>query len=193
MEENREKLAALEAILFIHGEPISIKKIAESLKMDEALAETLVAEYEKTLSGAERGLILVRIGDRVQLSTKPELNHALADFVKSELSEELSPASLEVLSLIAYLGPVSRSKLEYIRGVNSSFILRSLLIRGLIDRHLDPANSLAYLYSPTFELLEHLGVKSLEELPEYQKFKGLMEEKENKPAEAPVQQEKNEQ
>lgn len=175
MESQEKNLAALEALLFVHGEPISIKKIGEVLKLKEEEAVGLVAELEKRLLNSDRGLTLVKLGDRVQLATKAELNSALEDFIKAELSEELTPASLEVLSLVSYLGPISRSKLEYIRGVNSSFILRSLLIRGLVERSTDPNNSLAYLYQPTFALLEHLGLKSSDNLPEYEKFRSLLE------------------
>ena len=59
-------------------------------------------------------------------------------FVKEELTEDLTPASLETLSIVAYLGPISRVRIEYLRGVNSSVILRSLMIRGLIERFADP-------------------------------------------------------
>ena len=174
METQEKNLAALEALLFVHGEPMSVKKIAEVLKLDDAEVEALIGGFEAKLSESHRGLSLVTLGDRVQLATKAELNSALEDFVKAELSEELSPASLEVLSLVSYLGPISRSKLEYIRGVNSSFILRSLLIRGLVERSTDPEHSLAYLYQPTFALLEHLGIKSQKDLPDYEKFSSLL-------------------
>lgn len=174
MENQEKNLAALEALLFVHGEPMSVKKIAEVLKLEGAEVEALIAGFETKLSESHRGLSLIALGDRVQLATKPELNSALEDFVKAELSEELSPASLEVLSLVSYLGPISRSKLEYIRGVNSSFILRGLLIRGLVERSTDPEHSLAYLYQPTFALLEHLGIKSQKDLPDYEKFRSLL-------------------
>lgn len=154
---------------------MSIKKIEEVLKLKDGEAELLITEFEKKLSESHRGLSLVLNGERVQLATKAELNSALEDFVKAELSEELSPASLEVLSLISYLGPISRSKLEYIRGVNSSFILRSLLIRGLVERSTDPNHSLAYVYQPTFALLEHLGIKSVKDMPDYEKFRNILE------------------
>ncbi|MDO8504558.1 MAG: SMC-Scp complex subunit ScpB [Candidatus Liptonbacteria bacterium] len=181
MNEPNQKLAALEALLFIHGEPMSVKKIGEVLKLGKDETSAVISEFEKLLSSEDRGLELLSTGDRVQLRTKPSLNSALEEFVKAELSEELSPASLEVLSLVAYLGPISRAKLEYIRGVNSSFILRSLMIRGLLDRHTDPENSLAYLYDASFGLLGHLGLKSAKDLPEYEKFKILLTEAESAP------------
>lgn len=173
-EEINRNLSALEALLFIHGEPISISKIASGLGLEVSKAEELVKLFSESLLSANRGLALTRMGDRVQLATKPEINSSLENFVKSELSEELTPASLEVLSLVCYLGPISRSKIEYLRGVNSSFTLRSLLMRGLVDRIPDPNSSIAYLYRPTFELLGHLGIKSPEEMPEFEKFRDLL-------------------
>ena len=173
-EELNQKLAALEALLFIHGEPIVLEKIGKTLKISTEKTKELLAEFEKRLNAEGRGLHLISSETHVQLATKPELNSALEDFVKSELTEELTPASLEVLSIVSYLGPISRSRLEYVRGVNSSFILRNLLLRGLVDRHPDPEYTLAYLYQPSFELLQHLGIKSAKNLPEYDKFKTLL-------------------
>lgn len=175
IEENKNKnLSALEALLFIHGEPISIAKIASGLGLDPGEVEELIIKFSESLTAENRGLNLMKMGDRVQLATKPEINSALENFVKSELNEELTSASLEVLSLVCYLGPISRSKIEYLRGVNSSFTLRSLLMRGLIDRIPDPNSAIAYLYRPTFELLGHLGLKAPEEMPEFEKFRDLL-------------------
>lgn len=174
-EEDKNKyLSAVEALLFVHGEPISISKIASGLLISTEQAEELIGSFSESLQSTDRGLALNRMGDRVQLVTKAEINSALENFVKSELSEDLTPASLEVLSLVCYLGPISRSKIEYLRGVNSSFTLRSLLMRGLIDRIPDPNSSIAYLYRPTFELLAHLGIKSPDEMPEFEKFRDLL-------------------
>jgi segregation and condensation protein B len=89
------------------------------------------------------------------------------------LKEDLSPASLETLAIVAYKGPINRIEIDNIRGVNSSFILRSLLIRGLIDRQIDAHRANAYSYKPSFDLIRKLGIDSLEQLPDYEKFKTL--------------------
>lgn len=180
------KLAALEALLFIHGEPLTMKKISAVLELaKDELAAALLA-LDRTLEEEARGLSLVvdgplealfsspSWGDRkVQLATKPEFGRILENFVKEELREDLTPASLEALSLVAYLGPISRSKLEYLRGVNSSFILRNLLLRGLIERITDPEHSGAFLYRASLDFMKHLGVSRAEELPEYERLKSL--------------------
>ena len=166
--------AALEALLFIHGEPLSYKKIQAVLGIEKEDAEALVAELEKKLASEDRGLQLISDREKVQLATKPEFNGILEAFVKEEVSEDLTPASLEALAIIAYLGPISRAKLEYLRGVNSSVILRSLAIRGLVERFSDPEHPSSFLYRPTFELMKHLGVREGTELPEYGKFQELL-------------------
>ncbi|MBU6501133.1 MAG: SMC-Scp complex subunit ScpB [Patescibacteria group bacterium] len=174
MENLEKKLGELEALLFIHGEPLTFKKISAILDLKSEETGSLVGEFKNRLDGPERGLALVVDEDKVQLVTKSEFNKVAEDFIKEELSEDLSPASLEALALVAYFAPISRSRLEYLRGVNSSFILRSLLLRGLVERLPDPNRQNVYLYKPTFDLLKHLGMKTREELPDYAKFQELL-------------------
>jgi segregation and condensation protein B len=121
--------------------------------------------------------------EKIQLATKPDFNKILEDFVREEISEDLTPASLEALAIVAYLGPISRAKLEYLRGVNSIVILRSLMIRGLVERFPDPEHPSGFLYRTTFDLMKHLGMKEKEDLPEFDKFQELLKVFEPKPAE----------
>jgi segregation and condensation protein B len=185
MDHPEQNLAALEALLFIHGEPISHKKVAAVLGIEIEQCLELVETLKKTLESEERGLQILSDKEKVQLATKPAFNKILEAFVKEELTEELSPASLETLSIIAYLGPMSRPKIEYLRGVNSSLILRSLAIRGLVERLPDPEHPSGFLYKPTFEVMKHLGVQKQEDLPEFEKFRELLKvfEVSDKPAE----------
>ena len=169
-----KKLAELEALLFIHGEPITYQKIESVLKLGRSECEQLIKDLQGSLEADGRGLQLVVGGDKAQLATKPEFNEILQDFVREELSEDLTPASLEALSIIAYLGPISRTRLEYLRGVNSLVILRSLMIRGLIERIPDAAHGVGYLYQPTFDLMKQLGLQGKQDLPEYEKFQDLL-------------------
>ena len=81
---------------------------------------------------------------------------------------------METLTIISYAGPISRADIEYIRGVNSSFIMRALLMRGLADRSVDSKRSNTYLYSTSFELLRHLGLTKNSDLPDYSKYKDLV-------------------
>ena len=184
MSSSDKKLASLEALLFIHGEPISHKKIESVLGLSEEECAAAIAKLVGTLTADGRGLQLLSDKEKIQLATKPEFNKILEDFVKEELTEDLTPASIEALAIIAYLGPISRAKVEYLRGVNSSVILRSLAIRGLVERVPDPERPSGFLYQPTFDLLKHLGVKQGGDLPEYKKFQELLkvfEAKEEQP------------
>ncbi|SRR5258708_1253501 len=174
MNDLPKKLASLEALLFIHGEPISYKKAESVLGLGKGEGESLAAELKKQLDEQGRGLQLIFDKEKIQLATKPEFNKILEDFVKEELTEDLTPASVEALSIVTYLGPISRAKLEYLRGVNSIVILRSLMIRGLVERFPDPDHASGFLYRPTFDLMKHLGLATKESLPEYEKFQGLL-------------------
>lgn len=176
MEQDRynERIASLEALLFIHGEPLSIKKIKSVLDLGDADFDEVAKALEERLAAGDRGMALLRDGEKMQLVTKPQFGRLLETFVKEALSEDLTPAGLEALSVVTYLGPISRSRLEYLRGVNSSFTLRNLLLRGLIEREPDPQNPHSYLYKASFELLKHLGVKTKQDLPDYQKFQALV-------------------
>ncbi|HEY4499841.1 MAG TPA: SMC-Scp complex subunit ScpB [Candidatus Paceibacterota bacterium] len=189
-------LAALEALLFIYGEPITVKKLAALLKKEEKLVTESLQEFETQLTQDNRGLSLFHHDGKIQLVTKPDFSHLLESITKEEFDEELTPATLETLSIVMYAGPVSRADIEYIRGVNSSFILRALLMRGLIDRSIDPKRANAYLYNPHFDLLKKLGVSQAALLPEYEKYNGLIkklyEETKATPAHATDKQAKSE-
>jgi len=175
IQDIEQKLSELEALLFIHGEPFSEQKIAEVTGWSVDDVTALISEYRVRLGAADRGLSLITMSGRVQLATKPEFGSLLQRFVKSELSEDLSTASLETLALISYFGPLSRAAIDHHRGVNSSFILRTLMLRGLINRTTDPDHPQSYLYAPSTELFQHLGLASRDELPEREKFSALLE------------------
>ena len=172
--EHNNKLAPLEALLFIHGEPLTYKKIGAVLDISPGELDALINQLKEKLLSDERGLQIISDKEKVQLATKPQFNSILETFMKEEVSEDLSPASVEALSIIAYLGPISRARLEYLRGVNSIIILRSLMIRGLVERFPDPDRSSGFLYRGTFDLMKHLGITEKTDLPDYEKFHELL-------------------
>ena len=157
--------AKIEAILFWKGEPITIKKLSGFLSAPEEEIKTALVELENNLK--ERGIILVKKDDEVMLGTSAEMGTLIEDLVKEELTKDLGKAGLETLSIVLYKGPIRRSQIDYIRGVNSNFILRNLLIRGLVEKISDPKDQRSFLYRPTFELLSYLGLSKTEDLPEY--------------------------
>ncbi len=183
-EKQNNLIAAIEAILFVYGEPLEVKRIAKILKAEESVVADALKKLEQEYSSENRGLTLIINNSRAQLATKPQFVSFLNDFIKEEFKENLTPASLETLSLIAYLGPLSRAQIDYHRGVSSSFILRSLLIRGLVERYLNPPKENitfnprygvgVYLYQVSFDLLKYLGISKVEELPEYEKFRTIV-------------------
>ncbi|MCK4891205.1 MAG: SMC-Scp complex subunit ScpB, partial [Candidatus Pacebacteria bacterium] len=115
--------------------------------------------------------ILIKDG-KIQMVTAEENSEFVEKFLKADIEGELSRAALEVLSVVAYRGPIARSEIEEIRGVNCSFTLRHLMIRGLIERINNPKDARAYLYRISFDFLKKLGVEKVEDLP---KFKELRE------------------
>ena len=155
----------IEAILFFKGEPISRKKLSEFLKVGQIEVNESLEKLKENLKS--RGIVLQEKENEIALGTAPELSDLIEKLQKEELNKELSKASLETLSIILYKTGVSRSLIDYIRGVNSSFTLRALSIRGLIEKSIDTKDSRRYIYKPTFELLSFMGVKSVEELPDY--------------------------
>ena len=159
----------IEAILFWKGEPQSIKKLAVSLgKKEEDILASLEILKEKI---KDRGVELVFKDDEVMLGTAAKLSHIIERLTKEELVRDLGKAGLETISIIAYKGPISRAEIDYIRGVQSNFILRNLQIRGLVERVNNPKDARSFLYKPTFELLQFLGVSKIEDLPEFEKVK----------------------
>lgn len=168
---NQKNTAALEAILFSYGDPMEIKKISGLLKTGEDETKQAIEELQKNLENESRGLKLIFNGEQIQLATKPEFSGFLEEFIKEEFKENLTPAALETLSLIAYFGPVTRAKIDYFRGVNSSFTIRNLMMRGLIERVEG-----SYQYKTSFDLIKHLGLSKIEELPEYEKFSKMNQE-----------------
>ncbi|MEK7478091.1 MAG: SMC-Scp complex subunit ScpB [Patescibacteria group bacterium] len=165
--------AKIEAILFFKNEPTDIKDLANILDTSLERVHFALSDLEKKLEG--RGLTLVHYENAVMLGTAKEGSELIEKIKKEELSRELGKAGLETLAIILYKGPIARATIDYIRGVNSSFILRSLMIRGLVDRVQNPNDSRGYLYKPTLELLSFMGLSKLEDLPEFNTMKEQVE------------------
>jgi len=164
----------IEAILFYKNEPMKIKKLAELLGEKEK--EIKEALQNLTKSFDERGICLIMTGEEVSLATTPETKDLIEGIAKDEMSKEIGKAGLETLAIILYNGPVTRREIDYVRGVNSTFILRNLCIRGLIEREPDPKDQRIFKYKGSLSLLAHLGIKAITELPEFEMFKNKIEE-----------------
>lgn len=175
----------IEAVLFFKNEPVSIIELAKWLGEKPEVVKEALSNLQNFYK--ERGIVIVSDGDNINLGTAPKASELMESLQKEELSRELGRAGLETLAVILYKGPISRREIDHIRGVNSGFILRALLIRGLIER-VDPSTVLgagrSYSYKATLKLLEHLGITRIEDLPEYQNaFKKIKEFIETSPTE----------
>lgn len=173
MENNLNLESKIESLLFYKGEPMSLNNIASSLKEKEGDVRTAIENLDA--SKKDSGVVLVRTGEEYTLGTNSIMGPILEEIRKDELSKDLSKAMLETLSIILYKNAeevegkagVTRSEIDYIRGVNSSFILRNLLIRGLIQKNTDKKDTRRYIYEPTLLLLQFMGVSDLKNLPNY--------------------------
>ena len=156
----------LEAVLFWKAEPIALKKLAGLLKVSEEEIKKAAEELKTSL--ATRGITLVEWQDEYALETSKEVSALIESLTKEELNKDLGKAGLETLSIILYQGPISRADIDYIRGVNSQFIVRNLLMRGLVERVDNPADQRSFLYKGTMELVSHLGITAQAELPDFE-------------------------
>lgn len=167
MEKEKIK-SVIESILFARGEEISVSQLAKILELkDEEISDCLnelVVEYKKE----KKGFIIIQNGESFQLVTNPENAQWVEKTLKKNLQENMSRTALEVLSIVAYRGPVSRAEIESIRGVNSSFTLRNLLMRGLIVRSVNESDQRGYLYNISMDFMKKMGLGKIEELPEFE-------------------------
>ncbi|PPF35016.1 SMC-Scp complex subunit ScpB [Pseudoclavibacter sp. AY1H1] len=160
---------AVEAILFVADEPLSLVTIAGAVSRPvsdvRASICRLVADYNGDLGGPERGFELREVGGGWRLYVRETLDDIVADFVLTRQPSRLSQAALETLAVIAYRQPITRSQVAQVRAVNVDSVVRTLVARGLIaeDGHDDVTGAIRYV--TTQALLVHLGLNSLDELP----------------------------
>lgn len=162
---DEQMMSAIEAILFAAGESVAISEIALSLEVsaDEVLrcADLLDGKYKNG------GISLLRIDEDLQLKTKKEYYEYVRKVTEPKRNAPLSHAALEALSIVAYKQPVTRSQIDYIRGVDSSSSVSRLIMCGLIEQcGTSDAPGRPSLYATTKEFLRVFGLKDLTELPD---------------------------
>ena len=162
----------IEALLFFKGEPVTAGFLAKTLGVSEDEVRAGLVGLEQSLSG--RGIILMQNGEEYMLASSPEMGQTIEGLLKEELGKELGKAGLETLATVLYRGPISRSEINYLRGVNSNYILRALLVRGLIEKVDQGGRST--VYQPTFELLSYIGVSKVSDLPGFDEAQKAVEE-----------------
>jgi segregation and condensation protein B len=155
----------IEGLLFYTATPQKKDRVREIFAVgDEEFTAALHALKERLLAGATRLLIT---DTELQLVTAPELSTFVSWLRKNELSQDIGKAGAETLAIILYREPISRAEIDRIRGVNSGFILRNLMTRGLIERQA-VKNSHQFRIAPA--LLQQLGVTHKHELPQFGEF-----------------------
>ena len=156
-------VAQLEALLFVAERPLARREIASIAGVSADEVDARLGDLEVQLRG--RGIRLVAAGEQVELATAPEAGALIARYIGAD-GVRLSPAALETLAIVAYRQPVTRAVVERIRGVDSDYVLRSLLHRRLVVEHgRAEAPGRPILYGTGFEFMERFGLTTLDDLP----------------------------
>ncbi len=137
------------------------------MKMLSVDAEALARGIAILTQTQGKGVVVVDDGRTLELRISPEAASVVEQVRRDELSRDIGRAGLEVLAAIIYRGPLSRSDIDFIRGVNSAQTLRTLSVRGLIRRIPNPKDDRSFLYEPTTELLASLGATHVRDIPDY--------------------------
>jgi segregation and condensation protein B len=173
METSHSNSGAIEAVLFAHGEALPLERIAALLECTLEEVSSGLQELTKRYEESGSGLALIQHEGSAQLVTSPHYRSEIAALLTAELSQELGPAAQETLALIAYFGPLTRTTIDHVRGVSSALSLRTLLVRGLIERTKEGKGEA--VYQVTAEYLKDMGIVSPEALPDYEQLRGLLE------------------
>lgn len=159
--------AHLEALLFVSSKPFTIKGLAKLLATDEEKVEGWLDELSEIYNDSDRGVRVVRNGSDVQLLSSPDCRELVEEFLKEEITGELTRPQLETLTIVAYRGPISKPDIEQIRGINCTLILRNLEWRGLIEET-DMSTPEIPAYRVTMDFVRYLGLSSIEQLPQFE-------------------------
>lgn len=159
--------AILEGILFVVGdEGISIEKLEKIMGISLDELNKILNEYRVDLENSDRGLQLEKYNDNYKLVTKKEHAEYYKKLVDNEVSDVLSPAALETLAIIAYNGPITRNMIDEVRGVNSIYVIRKLVLKNLVKEvGRSEMAGRPILYGVTDQFLDYFGLKSLDDLP----------------------------
>ena len=167
MVNDTELIATLEAVLFAVGEPIELSRLSQGLQVSQEIIENTLHILKEKYDSAESGLCLLKLDDKYQLCTKKVFADSIRRVIEIKKNAPLSQAAFEVLAIIAYNQPVTKSFIEQIRGVDCSAVITNLCQKCLIEEkgRLDlPGRPL--IYGTTPEFLRCFNLSSLDDLPE---------------------------
>lgn len=169
--KDQELMKAVEAILFMADEIVPVTEVAQLLEIPGSEVERLLRELASEYEGRGSGLVLREVAGGWRMATDPSVASYLEKFVNESRSARMSQAALETLAIVAYRQPVSRGQIAEIRGVSSEGVLRTLLLRGVVEevgRDEGPGQAILYGTTPVF--LERMGLKAIEDLPPLGQF-----------------------
>ena len=164
--EIKEKLGAIEAILFASGEPIEIYRLSEASGVDVGTLPSLIKLLNDRYDDVGSGLAIKKLDSSYQMCTREEFAPQIKAALETKKSTPLSNAAMEALTIIAYNQPVSKGFVENVRGVDSSSVVNNLVEKGLVEEagRLDvPGKPIVYRTTPVF--LRTFGLSSIDELP----------------------------
>ncbi len=162
--------ALLEAVLFALAQPLTVKRLAQAVHVSPQEVERALEVLAQRLEQSGSGIQLARQGVEVELVTHGDSAEIVRAALKAEAQGELTRPSLEALAILAYRGPMTRPELEQMRGVQSSLILRNLMLRGLVEMHEEERLGQP-MYQVTLEFLNYLGLSRLDRLPHYEELR----------------------
>ena len=157
---------AIEAILFVAGEPVNVSELAHALDMTVAELNPVLDELKDAYDRDVRGLRLNRFGMSVQLATRPDYAPYIERLLQPVQKQSLTQAAMETLSIIAYRQPITKTEIEAVRGVKCDYSVTSLMNKGLIQE-VGRRETLGrpILYGTTEQFLSHFGIETLDDLP----------------------------
>lgn len=158
----------IESILFAAGRPVKLSELAKAFQEDKSEIKAALEQIKQAM--LLTGINLVEKDEKYQLATNPGNAKVVGDFLNAEIREKLTEAAVETLAIIVYKQPVSRAEIEAIRGVNSQYILRQLLIRGLVEKAASAEDARRYAYRTTLDFMHHLGLRDIKELPDFEEL-----------------------
>jgi segregation and condensation protein B len=164
--EIKELEAVIEALLFATGDVLPLDKIAEAIDVDKKTTRSIIGNMMIYYQGANRGIMIREINSGYQLCTRPEYFEYIKKLNEPRQKQGLSQAAFEALAIIAYNQPITRTRVEQIRGVNSDSAVTRLVDRNLVREagRLD-APGRPILYETTEEFLRSFGFKAIQDLP----------------------------
>lgn len=160
--------AQLEALLYVAGSEIQKTRLQRQLDLTQEEFTAAMNALREMRSG-DSGLHLLETETGLKLVTNPAYAELIDAGKKDDDEASLTKPQLETLTIIAYRGPITKPELEHIRGVNSSVILRNLLMRGMVDET-ESADHLHPVYTISADMLQHLGLSGVEDLPDYERL-----------------------